>query len=106
MIKTQVQIPDELFRRAKQVAAAKEWSFAELVRRGLEQMTLRHPADLGGDEKAAGGWQLPEAIDLELTQDPFSAEDWREEANLGAGAADMIGARLREEAARYEAEEK
>ena len=36
MIKTQVQIPDELFQRAKEVAARKEWSFAELVRRGLE----------------------------------------------------------------------
>ena len=36
MIKTQVQIPDELFRRAKEVAARKEWSFAEIVRRGLE----------------------------------------------------------------------
>ncbi len=44
MIKTQVQIPDELFNRAKQVAAAKEWSFAEIVRRGLEYMTTVNPA--------------------------------------------------------------
>lgn len=101
MVKTQVQIPNELFERAKRVAAAKEWSFAELVRRGLEQMTLRHP--LAG-EKAAGGWQLPEALDLGLIGDPF-AGDWREEANLGSGAAEVIAARLREEASRYEAGE-
>jgi hypothetical protein len=39
MIKTQVQIPDELFHRAKRVAAQNEWSFAETVRRGLEYIT-------------------------------------------------------------------
>lgn len=102
MIKTQVQIPDELFARAKRVAAAKEWSFAELVRRGLEQMTLRHPM---AHEDGEGGWQLPEAVELGLTGDPFVGDDWREEANLGSGAAQLIAARLREEAARYEAGE-
>ena len=101
MIKTQVQIPDELFARAKEVAAAKEWSFAEIVRRGLEQMTRRHP----GDGDASASWSLPEAVDLGLTGDPFDNEAWREEANLGAGAAHLIAARLREEAARYEAGE-
>ena len=101
MIKTQVQIPDELFERAKRVAAEKEWSFAELVRRGLEQMTLRHPrAGSGGGE---GGWRLPEALDLGLTGDPFAEEGWREEANLGGGAVRLIAERLREDAARYEA---
>lgn len=99
MIKTQIQIPDELFRRAKQVASEKEWSFAELVRRGLEQMTLRHPLRSDDSEH---GWQLPAAVDLDLVSDPFAAEDWREEANLGSGAAALIAARLREDAARYE----
>ena len=102
MIKTQVQIPDELFERAKRVAAAKEWSFAELVRRGLEQMTLRHPVGGSGEEEV--GWQIPEAVDLGLTGDPFADEDWREEANLGVGAARMMAARLREDAARYESD--
>ena len=100
MIKTQVQIPDELFERAKRVAAAKEWSFAELVRRGLEQMTLRHPGVVEGGGR--GSWRLPEAVDLGLTGDPFADEDWREEANWGGGAAGLMAARLREEAARYE----
>jgi hypothetical protein len=101
MIKTQVQIPDALFERAKKVAAAKEWSFAEIVRRGLEQMTLRHPVEHGPN---AGEWRLPGAVDLGLREDPFADPGWREEANLGAGAGAVIAARLREEASRYEAE--
>ncbi len=59
MIKTQVQIPDELYRRAKQVAEQNEWSFAEVVRRGLEYVTsvrLAHPA---GQQP----WSLPAARD-------------------------------------------
>jgi hypothetical protein len=99
MIKTQVQIPDELFERAKQVAAAKEWSFAEIVRRGLEQMVLRHP---DADRASNDGWRLPEAVDLGLEDDPFASPEWREEANLGTGSARLMAERLRAEAARYE----
>ncbi len=55
MIKTQVQIPDELFQRAKEVAARKEWSFAELVRRGLEYMTETNPPG----RKPGSKWRLP-----------------------------------------------
>lgn len=43
MIKTQVQIPDELYRRAKQIAKEREWSLAEVMRRGLEYMDRTHP---------------------------------------------------------------
>ncbi len=39
MIKAHVQIPDDLYHAAKKVAASKEWSFAEITRRGLEYMT-------------------------------------------------------------------
>jgi hypothetical protein len=55
MIKTQVQIPDELFKRAKQVAAAREWSFAEVVRRGLEYMTRVNPPA----RQPGAAWRLP-----------------------------------------------
>lgn len=101
MVKTQVQIPDALFERAKQVAASKEWSFAEIVRRGLEQMVFRHPEH---DAEGVGTWRLPEAVDLGLRTDPFADPEWREDANLGAGPAGLMAARLREEAARYDAE--
>jgi len=43
MIKTQVQIPDELYQKAKQLAKEREWSLAEVMRRGLEHMTRTHP---------------------------------------------------------------
>lgn len=66
MIKTQVQIPDDLFDRAKQVAAAKEWSFAEIVRRGLEYMTQTNPPN----RHPAKEWRLPEAVDMGQPQVP------------------------------------
>lgn len=43
MIKTQVQIPDELYRKAKKIAREREWSLAEVMRRGLEYMTQSCP---------------------------------------------------------------
>ncbi len=36
MTKTQIQLPDELYRDLKRLAAAKEWSLAETLRRGAE----------------------------------------------------------------------
>jgi hypothetical protein len=75
MIKTQVQIPDELFNQAKKVAAAKEWSFAEIVRRGLEYMTqVNRP-----ERQPAAEWRLPGPYRL----GPFLApeERWTELAH-------------------------
>lgn len=43
MIKTQVQIPDELYYKAKRIAEEREWSLAEVMRRGLEYMARTHP---------------------------------------------------------------
>lgn len=60
MIKTQVQIPDELYRRAKEVAARKEWSFAEVVRRGLEYITEVNPPG----RKPGAKWRLPKPINM------------------------------------------
>lgn len=60
MIKTQVQIPDDLFRRAKAVAAEREWSFAELVRRGLEYVTEVNPPG----RVPGGDWKLPGPVSL------------------------------------------
>jgi len=36
MIRTQIQLPDEVFTRAKKVCEAREISLAELARRGIE----------------------------------------------------------------------
>ncbi len=72
MVKTQVQIPDELYHRAKQVAAEREWSFAEVVRRGLEYITRVNPPRRTAGKK----WRLPPPHDL----GPFLApeDQWTE----------------------------
>jgi len=43
MIKTQIQLPDALYRDLKRLAEAKEWSLAETLRRGAELLLARHP---------------------------------------------------------------
>ena len=70
MVKTQVQIPDGLYREAKRIAAETEMSFAEVVRRGLEEMVLHHPP---GRERAAD-WVMPAAHDLGETL--AAEEEW------------------------------
>lgn len=47
MVKTQVQTPDELYRKAKQIAKEREWSLAEVIRRGLEYITRACPPTSG-----------------------------------------------------------
>lgn len=54
MIKTQVQLPDELYHKAKAIADQREWSLAEVVRRGLEYMALTYPV-----RASAKQWVLP-----------------------------------------------
>jgi hypothetical protein len=55
MTRTQIQLPDELYRRAKRFAAQRELSLAEMTRRGLELFLERYP-----DEEAQGKtWKLP-----------------------------------------------
>jgi hypothetical protein len=44
MVKTQIQLPDSLYRDLKRLAAQKEWSLAETLRRAAEQFLARHPA--------------------------------------------------------------
>ena len=36
MLRTQIQLPAPLFNQLKQIAAQRDWSVAELVRRGME----------------------------------------------------------------------
>ncbi len=70
MVKTQVQIPDALYREAKRLAAENEMSFAEVVRRGLEEIIKHHPP---GRTKA-DSWSLPQPFDLGATLAP--EEEW------------------------------
>ena len=74
MIRTQVQIPDNLYGSARQLAARMEISLTELVRRGLEYMvSVSAPTD-----RAQTEWTVPAAHNLG-GRNPFSAPDWREQ---------------------------
>jgi hypothetical protein len=55
MVKTQIQLPDRLYRDLKRLAAAREWSLAETLRRAAEQLLARHPQV----RDAAASWRPP-----------------------------------------------
>ncbi len=55
MTRTQIQLPDDLYRRAKAFAAEREVSLAEITRRGLEIFLARFPEP--GSTKR--NWKLP-----------------------------------------------
>lgn len=70
MVKTQVQIPDRLYREAKRIAAENEMSFAEVVRRGIEQIVRHFPS---GRQRPTD-WRPPRPRDLGRTLAP--EEKW------------------------------
>jgi hypothetical protein len=74
MVKTQIQLPDHLFREAKRVAADYEMSFAEVVRRSLERTMPAYPP------KGATAWLPPEPTDLCL-RCKIDDDEWRLLAN-------------------------
>lgn len=55
MTRTQIQLPDAVYRRAKQLAEAREISMAELVRRSLELLLSQYPAP----DQTVKDWQFP-----------------------------------------------
>ena len=55
MIKTQIQLPDELYRRVKAFAEQREWSLAETFRRAVEQMFERYPST----SERPNAWKVP-----------------------------------------------
>ena len=55
MIKTQIQLPDELYRRVKAFAEQREWSLAETFRLAVEQMFERYPST----SERPDAWRVP-----------------------------------------------
>ncbi|WP_376690271.1 antitoxin [Wenzhouxiangella sp. EGI_FJ10409] len=74
MVRTQIQLPDELYREAKRIAAEQEISLAEVLRRGLEHMQRIYPPGRGD-----GPWQPPAPDALGEFQAP--EDSWRELGN-------------------------
>lgn len=75
MIRTQVQLPEPLYREVKRVAALQDWSIAEVLRRGAEHVVRCYPAD----KEAADAWSPPAPRSLGRFLEPV--ERWRELAD-------------------------
>lgn len=86
MIKTQIQMPDELYREIKRVAREREMSLAEVLRRGAEYMTRVFPP-IGTPKQE---WKLPGPFKLGVKGDPFADPDWRYEANMSSSVASIV----------------
>ena len=81
-------MPDALYREVKRVAAEREMSLAELVRRGLESVLCLFAAH----PEPRGEWELPEP--RPLGGDAFfDNPDWR--YNLNTGCSSITLARKR-----------
>jgi len=77
MVRTQIQLPDALYRELKRLAAAKEWTLAETLRRAAEHWLEIHSPD----RIQSHGWEPPAPLSLGAFRCP--PENWREVANVG-----------------------
>jgi hypothetical protein len=71
MKRTQVQIPEPLYREIKRVAALQDWSVSEVFRRAAEQIVAQFPSN-----KAKRDWELPGPRKMGTPLTPPSA--WRD----------------------------
>lgn len=71
MIRTQVQLPDRLYRDLRALAEQHEWSLAEAVRRGAELLIRSYPVVREPIEE----WSLPDPMELGDFVAPVEA--WR-----------------------------
>ena len=79
MVRTQIQLPDELYRKLKQVAESEEWSLTETIRRAAEVLVGAYPR--AGEAKKP--WRFPDPVDLgELLLPPEKWADALEQDRL------------------------
>jgi len=72
MIRTQIQLPDQLYREVQRVARDQEWSIAEVMRRGAESVIRSYPSL----KKVSPEWKLPPPIRSRmLVHDPEALRD-------------------------------
>lgn len=73
MIRTQIQLPDQLYKEVQRVARDQEWSIAEVIRRGAESVIRSYPSL---KQKPSDGWRLPPPIRSKmLVHDPEALRD-------------------------------
>lgn len=63
MTRTQIQLPDETYARAKKLCEAREIPLAELARRGIEYILSVYSPDLDASRR----WEPPKPRDLGWT---------------------------------------
>lgn len=73
MTKTQIQVPEELFKEVRAFAKHREWSLAETFRRGVELLLEVYPEP---DGKPTAVWTPPTS--KRVGWKGLSAEDLRE----------------------------
>jgi hypothetical protein len=67
MIRTQIQLPDPLYREVQRIAREQDWSIAEVIRRGAEAVTRAYPPSKSSRQP----WRLPPPIQsVLLVSDP------------------------------------
>ena len=87
MMRTQIQLPDDLYLRARRLAAEREMSLAELTRRGLELLLDRYAPSRADQEP----WRIPQVngggLKIALADiREFTAGDEASRSQSGAGA--------------------
>jgi hypothetical protein len=75
MIRTQIQLPDSLYSRLKDLAAKEEMSLAEVMRRAGEYFLALYP-EVG---HLVARWEPPQPVDMGMIMAPES--EWRTLAN-------------------------
>jgi hypothetical protein len=86
MVRTQVQLPDKLYEKARRLAEQKQISVGEVIRRGLEHLLTIYRVD-------PSEWKLDPPANTELRCDPFAEPDWRWHLHLdltSAGGASPV----------------
>jgi hypothetical protein len=76
MVRTQIQLPDDVFAKATKLCEAREISFDELVRRGIESMLSVYAKEHGNADE----WQPPKPRNLGWMG--LSDEEIKEQAQL------------------------
>lgn len=78
MMRVQIQLPDDVYERARRVSRSREISFAELARRGLEYILSVYAPEPG----AGQDWQPPQP--RRLGWNGLSDAEIKEQAQLTA----------------------
>ncbi|GAB1488146.1 antitoxin [Opitutaceae bacterium] len=73
MTRTQIQIPDPLYREVQRVAQQQDWSVSEVIRRGAEAVVRAYPP-IKGSPASSLVWPAPIKSRLLIT-DPAALRD-------------------------------